>query len=197
MKNYLEERTKNLIKELRSKQLSKLEEIKKVSNTILEIQGVTKKQSTPIVKIIKQYNINVYKEKTNSGISALLLVNGRAIDIYGKEKVIIVSENEELYWKRYFAAIELGKYIFDFLCNDECNNNDYYYYQYEYKNHNDSTESERFAREILMPEHSFLRQYMIAMHEDSSRLFTEIYLSRFFEVPKSLIVARINEIINS
>ena len=193
----LEERTKEVIQELHSKSVSewKVENIQKIVNTILKEEAV-EIGPTPIVYIAMHYGFAVYKQNLKEGIDASIFLNGTTKNIYKKEKVILVKENEDLFWNRYFAAIELGKYIFDFLDNKNYQSDSFYCHQYNIE-HNDDILSERFATEILMPTHSFCKQYLVAAEQQIYSLrYRYKYLSYFFQVPEVLIRTRISEIIN-
>lgn len=200
---FLEERTKKVIKELHGSSETewKVEEIQEIASIILEEEAVKIRQATPIVKIAKHYGIAVYKETLKAGIDASIFLNGTTTNIYEKEKVIVINRSKNLYWKRYFVAIELGKYILDFLDNPNYQSDSFYSHQYKYNN-NDDILSARFATEILMPAYSFCRQYLIATENALENkvgfsIYRNAYLSHFFEVPEVLIRTRIREIINA
>lgn len=51
-----------------------------------------------------------------------------------------------------------------------------------------------FAAEIMMPKDLFIEQYNIALQAENNRMFTIIYLSRYFETSIDSIERRIVEV---
>lgn len=187
----IERKTKSLISKFcdSSGKRCKEKEIKSIVNAILEIEEVKLNQSTPIVRISEHYGLKVYKSNNlKSNVASKMSLNE-------SKKVIIINKKETIYMKRYLIAIELGKYIFDFLSNEKYKSNEPYFHQLEYYENSSNNIEKRFATEILMPEISFLRQYLIAKESNSNVAFTYIYLSKFFEVPESLVRKKIRSFI--
>lgn len=192
----LEKRTRDLMSELHSNPLQKWNsvEIRKIVDTILSAENVNMTMETPIVKIAHHYDIKVYQRAMKSNISAMLLINGKVQKLYGNNKVIEVEKFLDLDCKRYMVAIELGKYIFDFLGSSKFKSDDVYIHQYMKKKKNDIEKALIFAKEILMPQNSFAKQYIIADNINRNKIFIIKYLSRFFNVPIYLVEDRIKDI---
>ena len=196
--NILEKQTKLLINKFRngSQYNLKYSDIKQLVDTILQFEEVSEKNATPIVKIAKSFSIKVFKKNLDDDINSHIYLNGNTEEIYKVKKVIIVDKKQSIYQQRYLVAIELGKYLLDFLGNEKYSKNSFYHHQYKLDNTLSIDESYRFANAILMPEISFLRQYVIASNKLSYSKYIIRYLSKFFEVTESLVHTRINEIIN-
>ena len=196
MANSLEERTKNLVESFNSDLSITLtkSEIKQVVNLILENEDVSK--SIPIVRIAKQYSVYSYKIQLVFGTAAALFVNGAIKEVFGNNKVILVSNKEELYWQHYLMAFEFGNYILDFLGSKKYEDNGYYNHIYRYSDFQEKSDAKIFAYEILLPEQAFLNHYELCAREGKSSKQIVTDLSRLYEVPGLIVSSRITQVIH-
>lgn len=149
--------------------------------------------ATPINKIVENFGITPYKGKMRkSNINGCLYINGTTKQIYGQDRVIIVNENNSTYFNRFIVARQLAVFLLNFKENDKYKNKQKVFID-EYKGE-DCKDYERFATEILMPRDMFIKQYNIAVEEDSRHIFVIMYLSRYFEVSEYLVERRIYEL---
>lgn len=174
-------------------------EIDDIANKILSTFGfISKNISTPIVKIAKEFGFNSYKTSLDNGQSGCIYINGKTFEKYGKDSIILVNREEELYHQRFVIAHELAHYLFDFVGNPVYFNKDIQFSDTYYRDkHNRPEElnANRFAASLLMPRDLFIRQYQIAKRTDANRMFIIMYLSKFFETSMDSIVKRIEEVI--
>ena len=193
-----------LLKELESKNLEQHHysslEIENVANKILTLfDYYTKDSSTPVVKIVKEFGFKALKANMeDSDLAGDISINGDTKEKYNCDKVILVNEDDDLFYQRFVTAHELAHYLFDFVGNVEYKDTNKQYTAAYYRNHHDSLEerrANRFAAALLMPKQEFIKQYNIAKCVDSNGLFICTYLSRFFEVPTSSVERRILEVL--
>ncbi|MBD5395903.1 MAG: ImmA/IrrE family metallo-endopeptidase [Lachnospiraceae bacterium] len=175
-----------------------LQEVEKISKDILTIFGFSsKKTSIPIVKIVKEFDFNIYKESLPDKLSGDIYINGNTIDEYGHDKVILVNKNEHLFHQRFVAAHELAHYLFDFLGNPLYNDKNIKFSDTYYKDQHETPEEKIanwFAASIMMPKDIFIEQYNFAKKEYSKTTFVMLYLSRYFETPIDSIEKRFSEV---
>lgn len=155
---------------------------------------------TPITKITEGFGFEVYEEPDiPEDISGNVYVGGNTAEIYGKDKIIIVGENEKYFHQRFIIAHELEHYLTDYLGNPAYMDKPYKLFSMAYpKQDHESqkeTRADRFAAELLTPKKSFLERYAYAMNKsNNSMLYTVSYLSNYFEVKKSSVEKRIKEV---
>lgn len=198
----------DIVKEIREKNNKNMNysigEIQCIVNDILKVVNCYNRNcATPIVTIIEGFGIKAYVEKLSEGICGALFVNGTTKKIYGTNSVILVNTIDKLYYQRFIIANELACFLFEYLGSDSDKNNSIVFTD-EYRQDNASLKNKwtksRFVTEILMPERMFCKQYMIAnqecsyMNSEERNAYLIMYLSKFFEVEKSLAKKRINEI---
>lgn len=151
------------------------------------------RNSTPIVKITEAFGIKPYKLiPDDNNIEGQLFINGTTKDLYGQDKVIVVNNKNNWYYKRFIIARQLAVFFLNFKENDGYINKEKVFID-EYKGE-DCKDYERFATEILMPRDIFIKQYNIAVEEDGRHIFVIMYLSRYFEVSEYLVERRIYEL---
>ena len=139
-------------------------------------------------------------------VSGVIYINGRTQEIYHIDKIIFTNSFDPIEHQRFVMAHELGHYLFDYLCSSRyVDNEDFFeetYKKGEY-NHNILKEkiADRFAAELLMPTDLFIEQYRYAscVDLDNSEIFRTYfikeYLARFFNVKRSSIEKRIQEVL--
>ena len=66
-----------------------------------------------------------------------------------------------------------------------------------YSNKQNDQQVDKFAAELLMPQHRFTTLYLFAIEKSYDRRYAISYLSSFFKVTKSRVERRILEIMNS
>lgn len=193
MRFMMNESLRDLLRDLEVKNQNNhaygLDEIDAVADKILaSIEYYTYRGATPIVKIVKDFEFEVYKTGMKSKLS------GR-INVSNSEKLILVNKAEELFHQRFVIAHELAHYLFDYLGREGIYAEGYSD-TYCKDSHESSEEqrTNRFAAELLMPRKLFLKQYQIALSVDSNMLFIEKYLSEFFETTHESIRKRIQEV---
>lgn len=171
-------------------------EIEELANQILKIADwKDKKAPIPIVQIIGNLGIKVYQSSLGKGIHGKIHVNGTTNKIYPANAVIFVNSEYELYTKRFILAYELAHFLFGYLGSKyEENKNLLFSYSYESSSIKERHKS-KFAREILLPQEMFLKQYIVSAEKYPNRIFIESYLSRFFEVKENIVAQRIYEVI--
>ena len=169
-----------------------------LADTILKIGNYFNIQAPPpIVNIAQDFGFSVFLQPNmNPNESGNIYFAGTTANYYHSNKVIIVSDQIEYFHQRFIVAHELGHYLMDYLNNPEYSNNPKKLFTKPYYNNkqNDS-QADKFAAELLMPQHLFARQYIKAVERYYDRCYTMSYLSSFFKVTKSLIKRHIKEII--
>lgn len=199
----------DIVKQLRLKNQEKkydytIEEIQSIVDDILKLDNYYNLNSaTPIVKIVNRFGIGAYKENLSKEISGKLFVNGTTKKIYNTDSVILVNNKDKIYYQRFIVAHQLACFLFEYI-GSESDNDKRILFSDKYTPNNCSLKSEilksRFVTEILMPERTFCRQYIIANEEcsytsrEARNIFLSKYLSKFFEVEPNLVAKRINEI---
>ena len=191
-----------LIKDLETKNKNhheySLNEIIQIANAILDKTGYyTGRCATQIVKISKEFDFKIYKEKLKNGKSGDIQVNGLTKEKYVYDKIILVNKKDELFHQRFVVAHELAHYLFDFLGNPNYSDPNVIFVDTYEKDHHDKPEEKRaniFAAEIMMPRDLFIKQYYIAKHEENKPIFISTYLSEFFETSIDSIEKRIKEV---
>lgn len=155
--------------------------------------------ATPIVKIIREFGIDICRAKRISeGISGVIYAGGNTKKVYDSDKIIFTDDSEPFEHQRFVMAHELAHYLFDYLGNPERLNASCTFAEtYPRKNHNSVNEirANRFAAELLMPKKLFIKQYNSAMDESNSRFYTIKYLARYFQVKESSVEKRIHEVL--
>lgn len=200
----MDERLRKLLSKLEQKNKENytfsMMEIDEIAMEILSILGYRfENTSTPIVKIVKQFDFKAYSEyMEDRNLSGDISINGNTMDTYGHNQVIIVNKMDELYHQRFVAAHELGHYLFDFLGNQKYADRTVRFNAAYYKDKHDTADEKRanrFAASILMPKDLFIKQYNVARNTDSNPLFIPVYLSRYFETSVSSIEKRIIDLL--
>lgn len=134
----------------------------------------------------------------NSNESGIIYIGGTTDELFNSNKVILVSDREEYFHQRFIIAHELGHYLMDYLSNHEYSDNPGKLFSKPYySNKQNDMQADRFAMELLMPQHQFTTQYLFAIEESYDRRYTISYLSSFFKVTKSRVERRILEIMDS
>lgn len=173
-------------------------EVDNLALELLSCLGYNSKDiATPIVKVGKALNFQIFKENLESNLSGDIYINGDTRDVYGYNRVILVNKNDALYHQRFVIAHELAHYFFDFLGNPKYEDTSEKFSDTYYKDNHDTLQEKRanrFAASILMPEESFIYQYNQAKLADYNRMFVITYLSRFFETTVDSIEKRIMEV---
>lgn len=175
------------------------EQIKLLAKTILqEIPYYHYKSPTPVIKIGGEFGIDTYKtDKLPKDLSGIIFIGGTTEKIYGKDKIILVDENDSLKHQRFVIAHEIAHYLLDCL-TDATYNDSRKLFSEGYPKHNHDSVKERkadmFAAELLMPTTLFIEQYNIAKEENSNPMFIIMYLSDYFQTKMSSIEKRIVEV---
>lgn len=174
-------------------------EVDKIASSFLgDLDYCSEKTSTPIVKIAKEFDFKIYKENLKENQSGCIFVNGKTIENYKHDKIILVNKKEELFHQRFVIAHELAHYLFGFVGNLKYEDNNVLFSDTYYKNKHETSEEKlanRFAASILMPQEIFIKQYLVAKRVNSNRIFVVSYLSRFFETTMDSIEKRIMEVL--
>lgn len=176
-------------------------EAENLADEVLEIYGhVGKSAPTPIVKIARDLGFTTYKAKDiPEDISGNIFIGGTTRKDYGKDKVIIVGENEPLPHQRFIVAHELAHYLMDYIGNEEYKGEGVIFSRTYPKVSHDSPEeirADRFAAELLMPKKVFLAEYVKAMKLSGySKEYTIPYLAKLFNTKESCIQRRIREVL--
>ena len=84
--------------------------------------------------------------------------------------------------------------MFKYLSSDASRNKESFYTEYKSVEARKEMLAYRFAMDILMPRKLFVEQYQVAVNESLSYYFVRRYLSKYFEVPESIVEKRIQEI---
>ena len=197
-KDYKKSLYSTIIKELknnRGKEYS-MKDITSYANRILNESREFNpyRYHTLIVRIAQEFGIDTY-------IDDMILKLG-FIKTYGdikekykySDKVIVISRKQEPYLQRLIIAYLLGCYLFKYLSSDASKNKEYFYAEYKSANVRQEMLAYRFAMDILMPRKLFVEQYQMAVKENASYYFVWRYLSKYFQVPESIVEKRIKEI---
>ena len=190
----IKENYQDLVSNLQSNPASNPEEL---ADTILKIGNYFNIQAPPIVDRTRDFGFLVMSQPiTKSNISGNIYIGGTTAQCYpNSNKVIIVSDKEDYFHQRFIIAHELGYYLKNYLNNPEYNNNPGKLFSKPYySNKQNDLQADKFAAELLMPQHLFARQYIKAVERYYDRCYTLSYLSSFFKVTKSLIKRHIKEI---
>ena len=199
----VKEKYQDLVSKLQSNPANDygIKEAEKLADTILEIDDYSDIQAPPpIVNIAQDFGFFVAKQpilKENE--SGNIYIDGTTAQCYhNSNKVILVSDREEYFHQRFIIAHELGYYLMCYLSNHEYSDNPGKLFSKPYySNKQNDLQADKFAMELLMPQHLFVRQYLFAIEESYDRRYTIFYLSSFFKVAKSRVERRILEIIDS
>lgn len=177
-----------------------LVDMSNIANDILyNVEYYSDRCATPIVKIVKGFGFQPYKETMEDGLSGDIYINGDTYNEYGHAQVILVNKKEELFHQRFVMAHELGHYLFDFLGNPKYYDKNIKFTNEYRRDQHETLEEKRanlFAANLLMPRNAFIKQYRIALNADKRPLFLLIYLSKFFEVTIESVERRIIEVFN-
>lgn len=164
-----------------------------------DVLGYQRDSATPIVKIIKGFDIDVRRStRMPNGLSGIIYAGGETKKMYDSDKVIFTDNNDQFEHQRFVMAHELAHYLFDCVCNPEYQNSDRMFYEtYPIQNHMSKREirANRFSAELLMPKSLFVREYNRAINKSNNRFFTVRYLARYFQVKESSIERRIHEVL--
>ena len=176
-----------------------INEAERLAERVLNIDG-HEAGATPIVKITNNFNFLTFSARNMpEEISGNIFVNGTTKDVYGSDKVIVVSNEEEYAHQRFIIAHELGHYLLDYLGSEKSRNTGKLFSRTYPKCNHDSEEeirADRFAAELLMPTKLFCKQYIKAMDASNYNLrYTIEYLSNYFKTKKSSVERRIDEVI--
>ena len=155
------------------------------------------RSAVPIVKIADKFGIDVYECDLEEDFPGDIRINGDTLKYFDRDRVILVSADEDIFRKRFLAAHELAHYIYEFPWDPSYKNPSLLFSDKYHKDHHETLEEKRanrFAAAILMPKDLFVNQYHIARNEDGNEMFIIMYLSRFFEVPINSIEKRIMEV---
>lgn len=153
--------------------------------------------ATPIVKIAKDFGFKIYKKKLSPKLSGDICINGNTNDIYGYNQIILVNEEEPLFHQRFVIAHELAHYLFEYVGNSAYINKSIMFSDTYYRDQHETPQEQRanaFAAEILMPRNLFIKQYNISKQVELNSLYTNKYLSEFFETTIDSIQRRIMEV---
>ena len=133
-----------------------------------------------IIKLAKLYGFKVYKSKDLSNLSLAYL------EINRNKKRIVVNEEYKKEAQNYYVALELSNYLL------YGNNDKYIDLLCEYSFNSTNT---KLANEILMPYEEFINKYnsykLEYIHYDK----TIQMLSKNYELPKSVINQRMQEVL--
>ena len=97
----------------------------RIANRILDVSHkiVYKGGETPIIEIIENFGMEVYRTKEldklypQDNVSGVIYINGRTQEIYHVDKIIFTSSFDPIGHQRFVMAHELGHYLFDYLCS--------------------------------------------------------------------------------
>lgn len=144
----------------------------------------------------RDFGFSVFKEPiTKSNISGNIYIGGTTANYYHSNRVIIVSDQIEYFHQRFIIAHELRHYLMNYLSNPKyIDNPKKLFSKPYYNNKQNDQQADKFAMELLMPQHLFARQYIKAVERYYDRCYTMSYLSSFFKVTKSLVKRHIKEI---
>lgn len=140
--------------------------------------------ATPVVKIAKAFGFVLYQEGMSDGQYGRLYIGNESIDKYGKEKTLVVNRNISKFQQRYMVALQLGNYLLKYLGTEK---------QLNFEQASKDEVLGQFVLELLMPRELFREQYLIAS-KSGNPMFTETYLSRYFEVPVTCVLNRIRSL---
>lgn len=164
--------------------------------------GYENDSSTPLIKIINGFGIDIRRSKNMpKDLAGVIYAGGKTAEVYKVNTVIFTDSNEPFEHQRFVMAHELGHYLFDYVGNpvNRKASNEIRTFEETYPRKNHSSEKEvranRFAAELLMPLHLFVEQYNQAMGECSNRLYTIKYLARYFQVKETSVEKRIHEVL--
>ena len=133
-----------------------------------------------IIKLAKLYGFKVYKSKDLSNISLAYL------EVNKNKKRIVVNEEYKKEAQNYYIALELSNYLL------YGNDNKYIDLLCEYSFNSGNA---KLANEILMPYEDFINKYnsykLEYIHYDK----TIQILSKNYELPKSVINQRMQEVL--
>ena len=199
----IKENYQDLVSSLQSNSANNytIKEAEELADTILSIDGYLDIQAPPpIINIAQDFGFFVVSQPiTKSNISGNIYIGGTTAQCYpNSNNVIIVSDEEEYFHQRFIIAHELGHYLMNYLNNPEYTNNPGKLFSKPYySNKQNDLQADKFAAELLMPQHQFTTQYLFAIEESYDRRYAISYLSSFFKVTKSRVERRILEIMNS
>lgn len=148
--------------------------------------------AVPIISIARQFGFSIYKSPLSDDLSGYILIGESLRETYNNDRIIVVNSSESEEHLRFVIAHELGHYLFEYDGLQPMFAN-----TYKKNNHNDIHEhrANRFAAALLMPSDLFIEKYLHAKEIDDSRLFIELYLSKFFKTSRDSIRKRIQEVL--
>lgn len=195
----IKEKYQDLVSSLQSNPANNytIEEAEQLADTILSIDGYLDIQAPPpIVNITQDFGFSVFSQPNmNPNESGSIYIGGTTANYYHSNKVIIVNDKEEYFHQRFIIAHELGHYLMNYINNPEYTSNpNKLFTKPYYSNKQNDQQADKFAMELLMPQHLFARQYIKAVECYYDRCHTISYLLSFFKVTKSLIKRHIKEI---
>ena len=169
--------------------------LQSIVNDILKVCGIYNQRcATPIIKIAQAFDIVTYRESfKEKGLDGILYVGGNTKKLYGENKVIVVGNEQTIYYQRYVVARQLGTYLLKFVSNKE----DINFFKDQFHTEEIfASSADKFATSILMPEKMFKHQLNVAnklRYDDDFWVIT--YMSMYFEVPNFLVEKRIKELV--
>lgn len=147
-----------------------------IINNILKENMKNSNSATPILRITKEFDIKVYQENLKSNVGYKILKGDEFKEIYKSNKVIIVNAKDDKFSQRFYITLGLVCFLF-----------------YDGENIDENKENIEFiSRVFLMPTKEFKKQFNIA--SGNGKMFTVMYLSKFFEVNIENIENRIKDL---
>ena len=149
---------------------------------------------TLIVRIAREFGVDTYYDDIIFKLGYIKAYGDVKEKYKCSDKVIVISRKQPPYLQRFIIAYLLGCYLFKYLSSDASRNKESFYTEYKSVEARKEMLAYRFAMDILMPRKLFVEQYQVAVNESLSYYFVRRYLSKYFEVPESIVEKRIQEI---
>ena len=173
-----------------------IDEIRKMPKDVDKISDITekiindlksKKYPIPIIKIMKELNFIVGKQRLEDDLSGYIVINDEIERKFGKKKMICVNSEDNWGHQRFTIAHELAHYLFDYDMKEP---EFYNTYRTTEVNSEKEIRANKFAANLLMPEKEFKKQY--------NKFYNDIYiyskLEEYFQVSRRAIDRRIIEL---
>ena len=197
-KDYKKSLYSKIIKELknnRGKEYS-MKDITGYANRILNVSREFNpyRYHTLIVRIAREFSVDTYYDDIIFKLGYIKAYGDVKEKYKCSDKVIVISRKQPPYLQRFIIAYLLGCYLFKYLSSDASRNKESFYTEYKSVEARKEMLAYRFAMDILMPRKLFVEQYQVAVNESLSYYFVRRYLSKYFEVPESIVEKRIQEI---
>lgn len=146
----------------------------------------------PIVSILNELGFNIYTSKMPSNISGFIAIAPNLEENFGNDKIIAVSNEDNIGRQRFTLAHEFAHYLFDFNDKKECQ----YVDTYDTEKSDEESESipSRFAAEFLMPQKMFCDRYKELKSTGLSIFDLVCQLSLDFNVSRKAVMKRFTEI---